>query len=61
MTLLNFLGLKLVGWTSIVLVVACLLPFVVFIIMGIPHVDTRSTHTHTPFKSCTRAALHGWG
>ena len=40
LTLLNFFGLKLVGWTSIILVGMCLLPFVFFIGLGIPHIET---------------------
>ena len=40
MSSLNYFGLKLVGWVAVGLVVMCLLPFIAFIIVAIPHVDT---------------------
>ena len=50
MSSLNYFGLKLVGWTAVGLVVMCLLPFIAFIIVGTPLVDTRKWYQTKPVE-----------
>jgi amino acid transporter len=40
MSALNYFGLKLVGWVAVVLVIICIMPFIVFVVVGIPQVKT---------------------
>lgn len=48
--LLNFVGLKIVGWVSSLLLVFCLLPFIVLVVAGLPKVHAANMVRTRPFK-----------
>lgn len=50
MTALNYRGLDIVGQSSELIVVLILLPFIVLILLGIPHVDPSNWFVRVPIK-----------